>query len=310
MLEDTVYVNGTLSASAGGNNDDLINAGYMHVYSGATLSVGDDLILIDNSETILDNTALSSDDIYMDGTDALICGDGSLDIGGAIQEFNGADANQQTCDTFTINCTDGDCCDDGTTVGSCAGNGDDGSFGGGGSFVLPVELLDFGITERNGNLSVEWTTSSETNNDFFTLETSIDGESFEQEVKISGNGTTSDLSQYRHEITNPPTILFIKLSQTDFDGTSEVLGIKVFTDDQALDVIPIIYPNPAQNEFSIQGELVRSIEIVDLTGKVVYQSASINKESIDVSDWTRGTYIVRWYLHLGSAKTSTLVLKD
>ena len=72
MFEGNLIVNGTLSSSAGGSNDDLLIAGYFELTAIGTLNVGDDLILIDDCEAVLNNTSISSDDIYINGTGARI----------------------------------------------------------------------------------------------------------------------------------------------------------------------------------------------------------------------------------------------
>ncbi|MDZ4757054.1 MAG: hypothetical protein SGJ10_02795, partial [Bacteroidota bacterium] len=40
---------------------------------------------------------------------------------------------------------------------------------------LPVTLLTFNTKTKNGAVSVTWSTASETNNDYFEVERSIDG---------------------------------------------------------------------------------------------------------------------------------------
>lgn len=296
MFEDTVYVYGTISTAS--SNIDFINAGYMHVYSGGAVDVGDDFILIDNSETILDDVGLSSDDIYMDGTNSFLCGDGSLEIGGAIQEFNGADVNQQVCSTFTITCPDGDCCDEGTTVTSCTGNGDDGSFGGGGSFTLPVELISFTLKNEGNSVILEWSTASELNNDFFTVERSSDGKNFSRLGQVKGMGTVSHLTDYSFiDKNNYSEINFYRLSQTDFDGTSEMLGIKSVR--ARLNGGPnyTIYPNPAQDVISITSPSgrVKSLNILDFSGKSVLKLSQDQIEvEINISSVKSGVYLLQW----------------
>lgn len=296
MFEGTLDISGTLTISAGGNRDDLVIAGDMFVRTGSTLSVGDDLILIDDSETVMDNVGISSDDIYMDGINALICGDGSLDIGGAIQEFNGADANAQVCDTFAVNCSDNDCCDDGTTVSSCTGNGDDGSFGGGGGFVLPVELISFNLSKESNSVLIEWATASELNNRHFTIEKSFNGSDFSHVTKVEGNGTTSEMSRYQFLDRNiSPNSTFYRLLQTDFDGSTEMLGIKHIIPELRL-ADNVFYPNPATDfvQVSIAIPMISSMEIMDLSGKILLNPNVNQLDKLDVSGLKKGIYMIKW----------------
>ena len=107
MYEGYTYVNGTMTSTA-----DIVNLGVLEVTSTATFSSDDDLILTGNSNTTLDNTTTTDDDLYLDWTDALICGTGVLNIGAdagnplnpTIQYLNGA-TEAQICSSLTIICS-------------------------------------------------------------------------------------------------------------------------------------------------------------------------------------------------------------
>lgn len=103
IFEGYTYVNGTLNSTA-----DIVNRGSLEVTSSATFSTGDDLILSGNSSTILDNTTVGFDDLYIDNTSALLCGSGILNVGNGapdpiIQYLNGA-TSTQVCSSITVQC--------------------------------------------------------------------------------------------------------------------------------------------------------------------------------------------------------------
>ena len=52
-----------------------------------------------------------------------------------------------------------------------------------------------------------------------------------------------------------------------------------------------INPNPANNQITINGNGL--IEIIDATGKTVYQNTILNQSTIDVSNYNKGLYYVR-----------------
>lgn len=56
-----------------------------------------------------------------------------------------------------------------------------------------------------------------------------------------------------------------------------------------------VYPNPANSEVSIvlNDTELSTIEIVDVTGKIIYTNKINNTTQINVSDWEKGVYIVR-----------------
>ena len=92
--------------------------------------------------------------------------------------------------------------------------------------TVPVELISFtGTVEEEGNL-LKWVTATEINNDYFTLEHSIDGVTYNRIDQTEGAGTTSELQSYGHmHYDAPPGLSYYRLKQTDFDGTTKEVGV-------------------------------------------------------------------------------------
>lgn len=89
--------------------EDIVNLGYLEVASGGNFSNTDDLILSGNSITIINNLSFGADDIYIDWTNATLCGDGIMNLGNGgpdptINFFNGGSLSQ-VCSGFTVTCT-------------------------------------------------------------------------------------------------------------------------------------------------------------------------------------------------------------
>ena len=95
------------------------------------------------------------------------------------------------------------------------------SFGGAApaAVSLPINFLSFkGIKCEKGNKLI-WETSSEHNNDFFTLEKTTDGELFEVVGIVNGAGNTNHLIEYSLMDLNVREVInYYRLIQTDFDG--------------------------------------------------------------------------------------------
>ncbi|MEQ8325507.1 MAG: DUF2341 domain-containing protein, partial [Vicingaceae bacterium] len=110
MFEGYTQIDGTLS-----NSEDIINVGHMVIRSGATFSSDDDFICTGYSRTQIDATINSDDDIYIDHTDAKICGTGVMNVGvnspntPIINFINGATI-AQFCSGFSITCGSGPGC--------------------------------------------------------------------------------------------------------------------------------------------------------------------------------------------------------
>ncbi|TRX51606.1 T9SS type A sorting domain-containing protein [Fulvivirga sp. M361] len=114
MIGGSTLVLGTLATTTA--YDDIINIGRLEISSGATFSCNDDFVLSGDSETLLFNTTTSSDDIYIDHTDAQLCGTGTVAITDAIWYFNGA-SSDQLCSQITITGC-GTCPQSGTGISS------------------------------------------------------------------------------------------------------------------------------------------------------------------------------------------------
>jgi len=93
--------------------------------------------------------------------------------------------------------------------------------------LLPIELLTFtGINKKDHN-NITWVTATETNNNYFTLERSLDAFDWDIVTTKKGNGTTSLPSFYEYNDYNfiKGKINYYRLSQTDFDGGKEYFNI-------------------------------------------------------------------------------------
>jgi len=86
---------------------------------------------------------------------------------------------------------------------------------------LPISLISFeGVQEDRSN-KLRWTTASEKNNDYFTVEKTTDGKTFEEIGNIQGAGNSIYYNSYQlTDINVEPIINYYRLKQTDFDGKS------------------------------------------------------------------------------------------
>ncbi|WP_370089335.1 T9SS type A sorting domain-containing protein [Ekhidna sp.] len=141
--------------------------------------------------------------------------------------------------------------------------------------VLPVSLVSFGHKQSDSHVELMWSTASELNNEFFTLERSLDGIKFTIISTIPGAGTSSNFSSYKYldKSSASKEKLYYRLSQTDYDGTHEYLGV-IHVEISKIERQLTLYPNPVidtrkvkfmgvstettWNIYSISGELVRS----------------------------------------------------
>lgn len=181
---------------------------------------------------------------------------------------------------------------------------------------LPVTLTSYKAAPENKFSLLNWTTESEYNNDYYILEHSTDGRNFEFLDEISGQGTVNQISKYEY-LHKTPIIgdNYYRLTQTDFDGTQEVLGTRVvnFKTDE---VIVNIQPNPMSDQMlrtayisPVDGLL--ELTVIGVDGKIIKQ---INQEilsgttmiDLDLPGLSHGVYFLRTAMK-GTVKTNRFV---
>ncbi len=98
------------------------------------------------------------------------------------------------------------------------------AFGGAGNeaVVLPVDLVLFtGACVDRKNI-LKWESFTEMNNDYYTIENTTDGISFEEIGIVDGAGNSSEINAYEMVHENyRNAINYYRLKQTDFDGSSK-----------------------------------------------------------------------------------------
>lgn len=158
--------------------------------------------------------------------------------------------------------------------------------------TLPVEWLSFEVRNENNSAELNWSTATEKNNDYFTVEKSVDGKNWESLTEIEGAGNTNSTSSYSWKDTNP-TIgdSYYRIKQTDFDGKTDNSSIRSFRFEGS-DIQ--LYPNPAENEVSIKSENSNSnseIVILNSFGQDVSNRVTkVNSNKVDISNLPSGFY--------------------
>ncbi len=183
-----------------------------------------------------------------------------------------------------------------------------------GCICLSVELLTFTGEAVEQDNHLYWTTISETNNAYFDIERSVDGQRFTKIGKVTGNGTTIENTNYIFVDENPTTIAYYRLKQVDFNGDfeySEVVEIR-----RSKDAEPKVFPNPTagsiQVEFGASGSQTVEIQVTDVLGRTVSfeeikAQSGINTHGLNIQGGT-GVYFVS--IIIGNNKYITKILKN
>jgi hypothetical protein len=144
---------------------------------------------------------------------------------------------------------------------------------------LPIELSSFSAEEKKHVIYLHWKTESETNNDHFVLEKSIDGTQFEKVTEIHTKATNGNSpSPIEYSITDSDLkhpLYYYRLTQVDKNADSKHFGIiSVRVSGSELS----IYPNPNNGTFSIEVPNLKMDELLSVTvynnlGEIVHKSS-------------------------------------
>lgn len=99
---------------------------------------------------------------------------------------------------------------------------------------LPVELNAFTGIKKDAYNELNWSTSSEIDNDYFTLERSLDVFDWKPVTVVNGAGTTSleQFYQFYDFTFSQNSINYYRLSQTDVNGSPRIVGDIVAIDNR------------------------------------------------------------------------------
>jgi hypothetical protein len=148
---------------------------------------------------------------------------------------------------------------------------------------LPVELLSFNaVLNEDKTVRLNWITASETNNDYFTVEKTGDGLSYEEVARVKGAGNSIAKKQYEAKDYNPyKNRSYYRLKQTDFNGHYEYS--KLAPVDNTEQAAFKVFPNPLGegNLFiSLQhaNSNAVSIAIYDMLGKICFSKTATSDD--------------------------------
>lgn len=162
---------------------------------------------------------------------------------------------------------------------------------------LPVELVTFTATENNNTVLLEWSTVSEINNDYFTVEKTADGNRWQELENIPGARNSNTLRNYSITDQQPfAGINYYRLKQTDLDGTfsySEIVPIN-FKEQDALSVY--VFPNPAAEILNVVTSETATWQLLDAAGQTIFimpDAAAGKVHQINTGKLVSGIYILK-----------------
>jgi len=162
---------------------------------------------------------------------------------------------------------------------------------------LPIQLISFIATAQQMEVKLQWSTASELNNDFFTIQRSQDAESWEDVVEIKGAGNSQVRLDYETIDGLPYAgISYYRLKQTDFDKQYSYSGVRRVEVEQAYQLK--VYPNPSSGIFRITtGFEIQSenVKVMNMVGQVIPISLQTDGTSgiLELGSISSGVYVLQ-----------------
>ncbi len=178
---------------------------------------------------------------------------------------------------------------------------------------FPVEWLSFDAHAKGPLVELSWSTARESNNDFFTVERSVDAVQFEEVAKISAVGNTEAPTSYQALDANPPIgRIYYRIRQTDFDGqTSFTNRVELSMESEGFAVN--LYPNPATERINLdirteQGDAatvsIRSIDGREVLRQPLSLVTGLNHQEFSLQQYPAGTYLLQVLRSNGTLPTT------
>jgi Secretion system C-terminal sorting domain len=168
-----------------------------------------------------------------------------------------------------------------------------------GCAILPIELIEFSGKCNGKGIVLHWTSMSEKNNDYYSVERAEDGINFIQLGNVRGAGTSNIKNTYSFIDDSPSgKQVQYRIKQTDFDQSisySDLISIEPC--DIKGELSFEVYPNPVSDliSISIKNYDNRSRLIVsDAVGKIIYDEAvERSYNQFDFLPYENGLYLIQ-----------------
>ncbi|NNC85074.1 MAG: T9SS type A sorting domain-containing protein, partial [Bacteroidia bacterium] len=168
-----------------------------------------------------------------------------------------------------------------------------------------IELISFTGEYLEDRVLLNWSTATEINNDYFTIERSRDGLNFEPIGFVDGAGYSTQLLNYKFEDVEPlEGTTYYRIKQTDYNGDftySKIISIKrTFKNTPG---IQSLYPNPVKDNLYVTYKLKlklnenAKLRLLSVTGTVLNEyilDESVSVQQIDLSDLQKGVYLLHF----------------
>ncbi len=177
---------------------------------------------------------------------------------------------------------------------------------------LPVELIQFSASEDQCAAVLEWTSTNEVDFDYFDIERSLDGITFESLFKVASiGGETEQQYTWKDQMSQPFAVYRLKM--VDVDGSF------VYSDLKTLEINcsnVSVYPNPVslvRGSITLnftKGVIPHQVEIYNQFGqlvqKIILENRYVQVLEMDISSLSAGTY----FLNTGERSSHKIMIME
>ncbi|MBI1837867.1 MAG: hypothetical protein HYR91_11450 [Flavobacteriia bacterium] len=161
--------------------------------------------------------------------------------------------------------------------------------------VLPIELVQFDSKCENNQSTINWTTATENNLDYFVLEKTLDGQVYTTEKIIQTSGNSKSIMNYSVTI-NDNKMYYYRLKMVDNDGNikNSDLIINERCKNNSENILEnYIFSNNKLN-LSLNSKNIKC-QLISMTGQIIIDFDKIPQyeESFIIPEITQGMYLLQ-----------------
>ncbi len=190
---------------------------------------------------------------------------------------------------------------------------------------LPISLVSFESSCLAQGTALSWSTATEENSAYFTIERSFDGVNFTTIAKVKAAGNSNSTLDYSYiDTTSYSTTAYYRLSETDMNNNQKYF--QIITADCHNTVSPFamsIYPNPNQGNYlnvhltGLQNNAAIQIRVIDMLGRQVMPSSNVAADEngslatqLDLNNTlAKGMYLIVIQTDGGSQMSKSFVIE-
>ncbi|SEI54786.1 Por secretion system C-terminal sorting domain-containing protein [Dyadobacter sp. SG02] len=173
---------------------------------------------------------------------------------------------------------------------------------------LPVTLVSFEVTREASAALLTWSTTEETNSDYFEIQKSADGKTWKAIGRQASNGESTVLRAYQYQDHGPaPGINYYRLKMVDRDGTFAYSRVQ--RADFGNRGYANVYPNPASETLFVEDYgHVREAVIYNGSGMKMLETGIVGPRGIDVSRLSGGLHTLKLTFDDGKAQSLKIIV--